>query len=118
MEKTDKKPVEKTAPKWGTKEWIAAYPWSRMDRKRRRRVIAALPKERGDLLAQDAGKVPFLHACMANTLFESKKTIERVCKLLDTIDASAVKVLDAVVAAWLTEAWGLWTGADKGKKAK
>ena len=115
---TTEKKTEQAAPKWGTKEWIAAYPWSKMDRKRRRRVIAALPKERGDLLAQDAGKVPFLHACMANTLFESKKAIEHVCKLLDTIDASAVKVLDAVVAAWLTEAWGLWTGANKGKKAK
>lgn len=117
MEKTDKKPVEKTAPKWGTKEWIAAYPWSRMDRKRKRRVIAALPKERGDLLAQDAGKVPFLHACVAGTLFESKKTADRVCRLMNTIDVSAVEVLDAVAATWLMEAWGLLrTDAAKGKK--
>ena len=114
---TEKK-TEQATPKWGTKEWVAAYPWSQMDRKRWRRVIAALPKERGDLLAQDAGKVPYLHACMANTLFGSKKDIERACRMLDLADSAAVKVMDAVVAAWLTEAWGLWTSADKGKKAK
>lgn len=112
---TEKK-TEQVAPKWGTKEWIAAYPWSQMDRKRRRRVIAVLPKERGDLLAQDVGKVSYLHDCMANTLFGSKKDIERVCKLLDLADSTAVKVMDAVVAAWLTETWGLWTSAAKGKK--
>ena len=116
MEKTDKKPAEKTTPKWGTREWIAAYPWSRMDRKRRRRVIAALPKERGDLLAQYAGKVPYLHACVANTPFGSRKDAERVCRMLNLADSTAAKVMDAVVAAWLTEAWGLRTDAAKGRK--
>ena len=53
------KPVEKKteAPKWGTKEWIAAYPWSKMDRKRRRRVLAVLPREFSELVAQDAGQI-------------------------------------------------------------
>lgn len=116
MEKTDKKPVEKAAPKWGTREWIAAYPWSRMDRKRRRRVIAALPKERGDLLAQDVRKVPYLHACTAITRFSSKKGAERVRKTLDLVDSTAAKIMNAIVAAWLMEAWGLRADAVKGKK--
>lgn len=111
MEKTDKKPVEKTSPKWGTKEWIAAYPWSRMDRKRRHRVAAALPVERGSLLARYTGKIPYLHTCVTDAPFGSRKDAERVCRMLDLADSTAAKVMDAVVAAWLTEAWGLRTAA-------
>lgn len=105
MEKTDKKTAEKaTAPKWGTKEWIAAYPWSRMDRKRKRRVLAVLPKETSELLAQDVGYVPYLHA-LATGVESAKPAASRVVKLLNAIDTSAVKVIDVVVASALEGVW-------------
>lgn len=108
---TDKKTAEKaTAPKWGTKEWIAAYPWSKMDRKRKQRVMAALPKEVADLLVQDVGNVPFLHALACRVAYPCKQPALKVAKLLATIDANAVKLVDVVVASALEGAW-----AKKGK---
>lgn len=108
---TDKNTAEKaTAPKWGTKEWIAAYPWSRMDRKRKRRVLAVLPKETSELLAQDVGYVPYLHALAAGVEFAKPAASSRVVKLLNAIDTNAVKVIDVVVAGALE---GVWTKEGK-----
>lgn len=101
------------APKWGTKEWIAAYPWSKMDRKRRRRVLAVLPREFSELVAQDVGRVPFLNAVVTRVSFRNKQTADRVAKLMNTIDTSAVKVLDYAVAAALELVWATGSGKTK-----
>lgn len=111
METANTKKTE--APKWGTKEWIAAHPWSKMDRKRRRRVLAALPGEFSELVEQDVGHVPFLDAVVAKVSFRSKQAADRVARLMSTIDTSAVKVLDYAVAAALELAWAAGSGKTK-----
>lgn len=111
METANTKKTE--APKWGTKEWIAAYPWSKMDRKRRRRVLAVLPREFSELVAQDVGRVPFLNAVVTRVSFRNKQTADRVAKLMSTIDTSAVKVLDYAVAAALELVWATGSGKTK-----
>lgn len=99
------------APKWGTKEWIAAHPWSGMDRRRKRRVLAALPPECAEALELDTGGVPFLHA-LALKVPLRKKTADRVARLLAAADAAAVKIADLVAAAALERAWAVPDAAE------
>lgn len=100
-------PVERAKtcpnPKWGTVEWIRVYPWSLMDRKRRKRVKAILPRDLVELLDADAGRVPFLHAvakCVADA-----KVRPRVFMALAHADRYARDIVDMAVASALADAW-------------
>ncbi len=90
-------------PKWGTVEWIRVYPWSLMDRKRRKRVKAILPRDLVDLLDADAGRVPFLHA-VAKCVTDAKAR-PRAFMALAHADRYARDIVDMAVASALADVW-------------
>lgn len=90
-------------PKWGTVEWIRVYPWSLMDRKRRKRVKAILPPELVELLDMDVGRVPFLHAVAKR--IGDRGTRTQALKALARVDQCGRFIVDCAVASALAEVW-------------
>lgn len=58
--KTQPQNQDAKAPKWGTEEWIMAYPWSKMDKNRRFRVRKVLIDEDDSLFETDGGAVEYI----------------------------------------------------------
>lgn len=104
---------DRKAPRWGTKEWIAAYPWSRMDRKRRRRAERVVGKE----LVDDLRAGPF--TCCILTRMEHvmekygakvpkpKGAQQRLERALVEVSRFERDLYDAAFAAALAGKWGL-----------
>ena len=102
---------EATAPKWGTKEWLVAYPWSQMDRKRRARVRKAIGEEAWKEIAEGP------HTCCLLTKLEkvmdgnnvvlAKKDQQAFEKALCTVSRYEAVVYDAAIASKLAAAWKL-----------
>lgn len=90
-------------PRWGTVEWIRVYPWSLMDRKRRKRVKAVLPRELAELLDVDAGRIPFLHAVAKGIGDAGLKA--RALAALARADSYGRVVVDMAVASALADVW-------------
>ena len=104
-----------SSPKWGTREWIAAYPWSEMDKNRRRRVkkflgpnswavrfietgmVGSIPDE-----VRHLKKALGLKHC---TLLHSWKEIMDLDKAIVTVDNFYKMVVDCLVECDLTERW-------------
>lgn len=102
---------KKTAPKWGTKEWLVAYPWSQMDRKRRARVKKAIGEEAWKEIAEGP------HTCCLLTKLEkvmdgnsvvlAKKDRQALEKALCTVSKYEMAIYDAAIASKLAAAWKL-----------
>lgn len=100
-----------TAPKWGTKEWIDAHPWSQMDSKRRARVRKAI----GEDAWKEVTEGP--HMCCLLTKLEkvrdgndvalSKKDLLELERAVCTVLKYESAVYDAAVASKLAAAWKL-----------
>ena len=108
-----KKAKEKksAAPKWGTKEWLVAYPWSQMDSKRRARVRKAIGEEAWREIAEGP------HTCCllaklekvmdGNNVVLAKKDQQAFEKALCTVSEYEMVVYDAAIASKLAAAWKL-----------
>jgi len=91
------------AAPWGSAQWIAAHPWSGTDRRRRRRVLAALPQDFAELLAQDKGHVTWLRALMCKAPAATDRSVRRA----NRADAAARDCVDSLVADALAKVWGV-----------
>ena len=102
---------EANTPKWGTKEWLVAYPWSQMDRKRHARVRKAIGEDAWREIAEGP------HMCDLRTKLEdvmggnnvvlAKKDQQAFEKALCTVSKYEVAIYDAVIASKLAKAWKL-----------
>ena len=111
-----------TAPKWGTLEWNMAYPYSRMDRKRRRRAEKAVDQE-----ALKALKEGPHTCCLSRKMYATakaygvnlaKKDAERLVKAFETVSGYENAIYDCAFADLLGKAWKIGTAGVKldGKK--
>lgn len=110
MSKTKK--TVTAAPKWGTEAWINAYPWSKMDKDRRRRVKKALGMDDNPLEA-------LLVEAVAEGVRHSVKRlkergidvpsdeIEKVKAAVEGFKQFAAKALNTIVAADLARKWNI-----------
>lgn len=89
---------EKT--KWGTRAWIAENPWTKMDRRTRRRVCAVLPTGFAEAAAEAAEAVDGLGAFVRGPAFGASARAAHA-EARRRVDA----LLDAVVAGLLTAVW-------------
>ena len=101
----------KTAPKWGTVEWIVAYPYSKMDRKRRLRAEKAV-----DQVALKALKEGPHTCCLFSKLDKimdeyevklAKSDMKRFERALLTVSSYENAVYDCAFAELLFKAWNL-----------
>lgn len=109
MEKKDT--AKKAAPKWGTAEWIRAYRFSKMDRKRRARVKKAISGEDfDDLFASGRPHVCCLAKAVDGVMERygiklAKKDAEKVSRAFDAIADFEVGLYDEAVGKALARAW-------------
>lgn len=103
----------KAAPKWGTLEWIMAHPYSRMDRKRRRRAEKAVDQE-----ALKALKEGPHTCCLSRKMYDTakaygviltKKDAERLVKAFEAVSGYEDAIYDCVFADLLGKAWKIDT---------
>jgi len=98
--------MAKNNPKWGTEEWIRAYPWSQMDKDRRRRVrnLLALPDDVKTLPHATRDVV----ATMAKTLEHHGYNADNANHMdfaINIVDSFLSAALDGIIAAKLRRAW-------------
>lgn len=97
------------APKWGTKEWLAAYPWSQMDRKRRARVRKAIGEEAWKEIAEGPRTCCLLtkleKVMDGNNVVLAKKDQQAFEKALCTVAKYEAAIYDEVIASKLAAAW-------------
>lgn len=100
------------SPKWGTEEWIVAYPWSKMDKDRRRRVRKELGfKGNPEILAVE-NRLAKLVKCTMETL--SKRNIdmsvadaEELKSAVECLQTFANLAVDTFVSYELARKWHL-----------
>ena len=96
---------EATSPKRGTKEWLVAYPWPQMDRKRRARVKKATGEEAWKEIAEGP------HTCCLLTKLE--KVMDGNDVVLDKNDQQEFEKALRTVSKYETVVYG---AADTPKK--
>lgn len=102
---------EASAPKWGTKEWLAAYPYSTMDRKRRARAKKAVGPEfmkeftEGPRTCCLLVKLDGLMTKYGVGLAKADQA--KFEKALAAVSDYETVVYDAVFASKLAQVWGL-----------
>lgn len=81
----------KDAARWGTPNWIATWPWSKMDRKRRKRAERAVGPE----FMADFNKGPYT-CCVANRIeaMKSKYGIALPAKVQNKLEKALLTVND------------------------
>ena len=102
---------EANAPKWGTEEWIAAYPYSKMDRKRRARACKAVGPE----FMAEFKEGP--HTCCLLARLDklmnkygvelAKSDMAKFEKALIAVSGYEAAVYDEVFGRKLAQVWGL-----------
>lgn len=111
------KKANHNAPKWGTLEWIMAYPHSRMDRKRRRRAEKAVDQD-----ALRALKEGPHTCCLSQKIFATakaygvvlaKKDAERLAKALETVAGYENAIYDCAFTDLMIKAWKVDVGPGK-----
>jgi hypothetical protein len=102
------------APKWGTKEWIIAYPWSKMDKNRRRRVrkVLGLDDELGELVIRQyhivGSMVEDTQAALKDCGIKlCPQDIKRVRQATNILEEFMTSAQDKLIAYGLCEKWGL-----------
>jgi hypothetical protein len=102
---------EANAPKWGTKEWIVAYPWSQMDRKRRSRVMKAIGEEAWKDITEGPHTccllMKFEEVMNGNNIVLAKKDQQAFEKALCTVSKYEVAIYDELIGKKLAAAWKL-----------
>lgn len=107
----DKKERGRNAAPWGTLNWISTYPYSKMDRKRRKRAERAVGPEAMDYFH----KGPF-SCCLVTRMDEvmqkyglvlPKKCMARLEKALITVSNIERCLYDEAFGRALAIAWGL-----------
>ena len=112
MKKTAKK-----APKWGTEEWITSYPWSKMDKDRRRRVRKALDMKENPMEGQ---VVDFVAETVRGVVSSLKvrgievpvKDIEMAKAAVETLNVFFLRGVDTLIATDLASKWHLACDGD------
>lgn len=104
--------ISKNAPKWGTSEWIDTYPWSKMDKDRRRRVRKALgmkgnPLEILLVNAVAEGVRRSVKRLKARGIDVPVKDIEKVKASVEKFNEFATKAANTIVAVDLASKWHL-----------
>ena len=107
MKKTAKK-----APKWGTEEWVVAYPWSKMDKDRRRRVRKELGINGNPEILEVEGRLAKLVKCTMETLSKrnidmSVADVEELKSAVECLHAFANLAVDAFVSYELGRKWNI-----------
>lgn len=103
----------KNAAPWGTPNWIATFPYSRMDRKRRKRAERVVGEETvkdifgGPSVAKLLPEYRRIAERYCGTLLFPKKLVDKVHKALRTLDDFEIVLLDKVFGHALAKAWGL-----------
>lgn len=101
----------KNAAPWGTPNWIATYPYSRMDRKRRKRAERAAGAEAvddifgGPSVCESIEEIARLCERYGVTLAKSAES--RMRKSLAVLADVEAAVRDAAFGSALAKAWGL-----------
>lgn len=103
----------RTAPKWGTLEWIMAYPHSRMDRKRRRRAEKVVDQEALKALKEGPHTCCLVRKMLATAkaygVNLAKEDTERFVKALEAVDGYECAIYDRAFADLLGKAWRIDT---------
>lgn len=103
----------KNAAPWGTPDWIATFPYSRMDRKRRKRaervVGAATVKDifGGPSVAKLLPEYRRVAEKYCRSAMLPKKLVDEVYKALRTLDDFEITLLDKAFGCALAAKWGL-----------
>lgn len=107
MSKTDKKDAKMVAPKWGTWDWIKAYPWSDMDKDRKRRVRKALGLELPDFATVEDDVNTTIDLLRRFGILLNKKTYDKVMKNTLFVDDFLKASKNSIIAAALARKWSL-----------
>ena len=109
----DRKEHGKNAAPWGTLNWIATYPYSQMDRKRRKRAerVVGAATVKDIFGGPSAAKLLPEYRRVAEKYFGSamfpKNLVNKVHKALRTLDDFEIALLDEAFGRALAIAWGL-----------
>lgn len=100
------------APKWGTEEWITAYPWSKMDKDRRRRVRKELGLNGNPEILEAVGRLVKLVGCTMRALSErrydmSVADVEELKTAVERLNAFANRSVNTIIACELARKWHL-----------
>lgn len=109
-----KEPTSKNAATWGTIQWIQTFPYSRMDRKRRKRAEKAVEKAFPGLLGMWRQRP---HTCCVqdalNIVLEQfrislcRSHLNQLNKALRTVAQFESAIYDEAFGQALKKAWGL-----------
>ena len=102
----------KNPPKWGTEAWIDAYPWTKMDKDRRRRVRNALGLKGNPATTQvidivDEGMLIVRDAFAARKLDIPVQEISKAKAASEALKGFFMRATNTVVAYDLSVKWGL-----------
>ena len=100
------------APKWGTEEWITAYPWSKMDKDRRRRVRKVLGLNGNPEILEVVDRLAKLVKCTVGALSKrrydmSAADVEELKTAVERLNAFANRSVHTLVAYELCRKWNL-----------
>jgi hypothetical protein len=116
IKKEQRKPAKKVeaqnqvgSPKWGTMEWIMAYPWSRMDKNRRRRVRQVLKNEDKSLfepIGMASEYIDYLCKLLAKANIDiPKRTVKDTMEAATEVDYFILCSRDELIAQALYRRW-------------
>lgn len=101
----------KNAAPWGTLNWIATYPYSQMDRKRRKRAVRVVGMEtlkdilKGPSISDGVAEIWRLCGKYGVTITKSAaKKLSKNCEALASLETATI---DAAFGSALAKAWGL-----------
>lgn len=102
----------KKAPKWGTHGWIDAYPWSKMDKDRRRRVRNALGMKENPIEGQVADIVAatvrgVVRRLQVRGIEVPVKDIEKAKAAVEALNVFFLRGVNTLIATDLASKWHL-----------
>lgn len=103
----------KKAPKWGTEAWITTYPWSKMDKDRRRRVRKELGLNGNPEILEVVDRLAKLVKCTVGALSKrcyydmSAADVEELKSSVECLYAFANRSVNSIIACELARKWHL-----------
>lgn len=101
----------KKAPKWGTEAWITTYPWSKMDKDRRRRVRKELGLNGNPEILEVVDRLAKLVKCTVGALSKqyyydmSVADVEELKSSVECLYAFANRSVNTIIACELARKW-------------